>query len=168
MADVQDIKAGDYELVADHWDELTSEPDAKFATYERHVKGDIVTLSEEDAKRLVGSGAAIEPGAREKALALQLQAQLATLLAQMPDAIRSQVDPAKLAEQADEEVPVEERRVGDPGSELQNEGERPRVASASSGEGDGEVQEPPVTGGQTPVVQEPDKPAQAAKRSGRS
>lgn len=169
MADVNDIKAGDYELVADHWDETTSEPDARIWTYVRHYKGETVSLNEEDAKRLVVSGAVVEPGSRELAAAQRLRAQYQALLAQMPDELRAQLkesDPAKLAEQTPDEdsLPVEERRVGDPGSELQNEGERPRVASASSGEGDGEVQ--PPSDADDPA--QPDKPATHAGRRGRS
>lgn len=166
MADVNDIKAGDYELVADHWDETTSEPDARIWTYVRHYKGETVTLNEEDAKRLVLSGAVVEPGSRELAAAQRLRAQYQALLAQMPDELRAQLqesDPAKLAEQAsEEEVPVENRTVGDEGSELQNEGDRPRVASASSGEGDGEIQPP------AEEAAEPESPAKAANRRGRS
>lgn len=166
MADVNDIKAGSYELVADHWDEVTSKPGQPFE-FTRHYRGETVRLSQSDARRLLPSGAVRVPGEAELAAAQALQAQLAALIAQVPDELRAQLLGGNTVEEAAEELadqtpadpPVESLTVATAG--LANEGDTPRVASASSGEGDGEVQEP----GQTAPAP---KPAEAAKRSGRS
>jgi hypothetical protein len=72
--DVSDVKAGKYELVATSWDEPTSKPGDPFS-YKRHRRGDIVTLNDEEARRLVRAGAVVKPGERERGVAEQLAAQ---------------------------------------------------------------------------------------------
>jgi hypothetical protein len=92
------IKAGKYELVALSWDEPTSKPGEPFA-YKRHVRGDVITLDVEQARRLVLAGAVVKPGEREKARIAQLQAQLQAQLAALPPEVREQLkadaEPAK-------------------------------------------------------------------------
>lgn len=61
--DLNDIKAGDYELVALRWDEITSKPGEPL-DFVRHHRGDTVTLSVEDARRLVVAGAVVKPGTK--------------------------------------------------------------------------------------------------------
>ncbi len=86
MAD-QKIPAGDYEMVALLWDEVTSEPGKPF-TFTRHRQGDIVTLNEEDARRLVLAGAVVEPGSIERARVAALKQAYEAALAALPAAVK--------------------------------------------------------------------------------
>ncbi|MFW6776077.1 hypothetical protein ACOACO_17470 [Nocardioides sp. CPCC 205120] len=61
MTDLNDIKAGEYVLVALRWDEITSEP-GRPLDFTRHRQGDTVTLNVGDAKRLWAAGAIRKPG----------------------------------------------------------------------------------------------------------
>ena len=65
--DLSSIKAGEYELVALRWDEITSKPGEPF-DFVRHRKGDKVTLDVEQARRLVVAGAVVKPGAESDEL----------------------------------------------------------------------------------------------------
>ena len=70
--------AGKYELVAHLWEQ----PDPSWKPGEpylftRHVQGDTVTLTADEAERLVQAGAVVKPGEREKALVGAYQAQAA-------------------------------------------------------------------------------------------
>lgn len=89
MADT-DVKAGKYELLA-QWDEITSKPNEPL-NYTRHRPGDVVSLSEADAKRLVGAGAAVKPGDREKQAAELARANYEAALAALPDEVRDQLE----------------------------------------------------------------------------
>lgn len=135
MTDINEIKAGEYELLADSWDETTSKLGEPY-TFKRHYKGEVVTLNEEDARRLVIAGAAGEVGAREKAQLELAKAQYLAALAAVPDALRPQITEEQALESFNREVPVEELTVHTaPG--FPNEGPRPRVAEATVGEGTG-------------------------------
>ena len=150
MSDVNTIKGGEYELLAVSWDETTSKPGDPY-TFKRHYKGDTVTLSEEDARRLVPVGAVAPKGQLALQQAELLRAQYVALLASLPDEVRAQLadtDPDKLAAATPDEVPIEERRVDTVG--MTNPGDSPRVAEATVGEGDGgpenaEAEGQPVT-----------------------
>jgi hypothetical protein len=176
MPDVNEIKGGEYELLADSWDETTSEPDKPY-TFKRHYKGDLVTLSEEDARRLVPVGAVGEPGAREKAQLEVAKAQYLAALAAVPDALRSQITEEQALEAFGREIPVEELTVATaPGHP--NVGERPRVAEASTGEGTGGPENTEAVEESTGQEATPEKVAEeaeegtttvsSAKRSGRT
>jgi hypothetical protein len=162
MPDVNEIKAGEYELVADHWDQTVSKPGEPW-DFVRHYKGETVTLTVQDARRLVSAGAVAEKGARERARLAVARAQYLAALSALPEELRSQVDVDNLEPR---QIPAEELRVHEVG--LANSGERPRVASASSGEGDGEILPPAGTGPGAPVDDEPEAPAEAARKRGRS
>lgn len=86
--DINKIKAGKYQLVVQRWDRQTSKPGEPF-TFDRFSRGDEVTLSEEEARRLVPAGAAVTPGSLEKAQAERAAAQLRAALNQVPDDVRA-------------------------------------------------------------------------------
>lgn len=97
------IPAGKYELTALLWDEITSEPGKPF-TFVRHRQGEVVDLNEEDARRLVLAGAAVEPGSIERARVAALRAEYEAALAALPpepeddDAADEEVDESALPE----------------------------------------------------------------------
>lgn len=82
--DLNDVKAGDYELVAELFDQPTSKPGDPVFLYKRYIKGDIVTLDEDEAKRLVSAGAVVEPGAFERAQLAAAKAAYEAALAALP------------------------------------------------------------------------------------
>lgn len=90
---MSDIAAGKYELVALFWEEPLSKPGEPY-NFVRHVRGDVVDLNVEEARRLVQAGAVVEPGARERAAAEFAQAQYEAALAALPDAAREKVTAA--------------------------------------------------------------------------
>ena len=90
MPNIDETKAGEYELVAVQWDEPTSKPGEPF-TFIRHRRGDTVTLNEEEASRLVRAGAVVKPGEREKVAAQFAKAQFAAALAALPDDLRAEL-----------------------------------------------------------------------------
>lgn len=92
--DINDIKAGTYELVALRWDEPTSKPGEPF-TFVRHRRGDKVELSESEAKRLVLAGAVVEPGALERSAAERARREYEAALAQVPDVVRAEMGGAE-------------------------------------------------------------------------
>ena len=95
--DINEIKAGEYQLVVERWDERTSKPGEPF-TFVRHRKGDLVELDEADARRLVLAGAVVTPGELERRAAEAARRQYRALLAQMPDALRRELAAQDAAE----------------------------------------------------------------------
>jgi hypothetical protein len=133
-------KAGNYVLLDELWDEVTSKPDAPRPTFKRHVKGDVVKLDEEEATRLVDAGSVEEEGVAEQRALADARNRLRAALAVLPDHLRPAVDELS-DEQLDEladpdrEIPVEQRTVHTaPG--FINEG-HPQYAAAAHGQGDG-------------------------------
>lgn len=90
MTDLNAVTAGEYELVAVMFDQVTSKPGEPL-DYKRYRAGDIVTLDVEDARRLVKAGAVVEPGARQRAAAEAARAQYEAALAALPDAVRAEL-----------------------------------------------------------------------------
>ncbi|SDC45990.1 hypothetical protein [Nocardioides lianchengensis] len=97
--DLNDVKAGKYQLVAVRWDQITSEP-GKPLDYIRHRRGDIVELNAADARRLVKAGAVVKPGQLEKnaaeearALAERAAADYQAILAGLPEDVRAEIAP---------------------------------------------------------------------------
>lgn len=95
--DLNDVKAGKYQLVAQRWDQITSKPGEPL-DYVRHRRGDIVDLNTEDAKRLVAAGAVVKPGQLEKtraeqarAVAERAQREYEAILAGLPEDVRGDV-----------------------------------------------------------------------------
>jgi hypothetical protein len=96
--DINQIKGGQYQLIAERWDETTSKPGEPF-TFRRHRKGDKVTLSEADARRLVMAGAVVKPGEMERRVAAAALAQYRAALALVPDDLREHVqEPEQVVE----------------------------------------------------------------------
>lgn len=98
--DLNDVKAGKYQLVARRWDQITSKPGEPL-DYVRHRRGDIVDLNAEDARRLVSAGAVVKPGELEKseadrarAAAERARREYEAALAALPDEVRAEVAPA--------------------------------------------------------------------------
>lgn len=77
------MTAGLYELTALMWDQPTSRPGCP-ETYIRHLQGDIVRLTERDARRLLVAGAVVEPGTREAAALEQARLAYQAALTQSP------------------------------------------------------------------------------------
>lgn len=101
--DLNDVKAGKYQLVAVRWDQITSKPGEPL-DYVRHRRGAIVDLTAEDAKRLVAAGAVVKPGQLEKtkaeqarALAERAAADYQAILAGLPEDVRSEVAPTTVS-----------------------------------------------------------------------
>ncbi len=76
--------AGTYELTADSWDELvvvvsnhpvTGQP-VEVEHFVRHEKGDLVHLTDAQARRLLAAEAVVNPGEREAALASSPEATI--------------------------------------------------------------------------------------------
>lgn len=88
--DLNDIKAGKYELVALQWDEILSKPGEPF-NFKRHKQGDVVELNVEDARRLVRAGAVVKPGSRQKAQAQLALANFRAALEQLTPEQRKEV-----------------------------------------------------------------------------
>ena len=109
--DLNDVKAGKYQLVAVRWDQITSKPGEPL-DYVRHRKGAIVDLNAEDAKRLVAAGAVVRPGQLEKTKAEQARAQAEraaaeyqAILAGLPEDVRAEIAPATVAAAGGASVP---------------------------------------------------------------
>lgn len=77
------MSAGLYELTALMWDQPTSRPGCP-ETYIRHRQGDIVRLTDADARRLLAAGAVVEPGTREAAELEQARFAYQAALTQSP------------------------------------------------------------------------------------
>lgn len=104
MTDVNEIKAGKYQLVAVRWDQITSKPGEPL-DFTRHRRGDIVDLSAEDAKRLVLASAVVKPGQLERSAAEQARAiaeaaqrQYDAILAGLPEDVRNEVAPGTVSQ----------------------------------------------------------------------
>lgn len=78
------MKAGKYELLADHYKQQTSKPGQPFE-FTHHTKGDLVDLTAEEAERL--KDVIAKPGEAERREAERLQAQA--------DALKARADAAK-------------------------------------------------------------------------
>lgn len=107
--DLNDVKAGKYQLVAVRWDQITSKPGEPL-DYVRHRRGAIVDLTAEDAKRLVAAGAVVKPGQLEKDAAEKARAaaeraaqEYQAILAGLPEDVRSEVAPETVSQTADGE-----------------------------------------------------------------
>ncbi|HXH77310.1 hypothetical protein [Nocardioides sp.] len=103
MSEVNEIKAGKYQLVAVQWDQITSKPDEPL-DFTRHTHGAIVELSAAEARRLVGAGAVVKPGQLEKSkaerareIAEQAKAEYEAALASLPEDVRAEVAPETVA-----------------------------------------------------------------------
>lgn len=99
MTDLNDVKAGKYQLVAVRWDQITSKPGEPL-DYTRYRRGDIVNLNAEDAKRLAAAGAVVKPGELEKAQAEKAKAEAEqaaaayqATLAGLPEDVRKEATP---------------------------------------------------------------------------
>jgi hypothetical protein len=107
VTDLNEIKAGRYQLVAQSWEHITSKPTEPL-DFTRYVRGDIVELNVEDAKRLFAAGAVVVPGQLEKAAVERAraefelaQAQLNALISGLPDDVRAEVAPDTVAQEPD-------------------------------------------------------------------
>lgn len=145
--DINDVKAGDWELVADQWDEVTSKPGQPL-DYTRHYAGDVVTLNQADARRLFKGGAIVKPGSREKALAEAALAQAVALLGSLPDDMRTalivdhlQLDPAAVAEQHTPAVAELQRQLDEAREQLAGQS----GITSPAGDGGGGVSRPAKT-----------------------
>jgi hypothetical protein len=140
MTDVNEIQGGEYELLALSWDETTSKPGEPF-TYVRHYQGETVTLSEEDARRLVPVGAVAQKGAREQAELEAARARYLAALAQVPDEFRQlsglETDPTKAVTSVEDVQPAPEDLTVQTADGFPNPGPEPRIAEAAVGEGTG-------------------------------
>lgn len=83
--------AGRYELVSLFWEEPISKPGEPY-NFVRHVRGDLVDLDDENARRLLAAGAVVEPGSRERAAAMAAKAQYEAALAALPDSVKAELD----------------------------------------------------------------------------
>lgn len=90
MIDVNDVKAGTYEVACLQFDKITSKPGDPLV-YTRYRRGDAVELDVATARRLVRAGAVVEPGAAERAAAEAARLQYEAALAALPAAVREQV-----------------------------------------------------------------------------
>lgn len=101
--DLNDIKAGKYQLVSQRWDQITSKPGEPL-DYIRHRRGDVIELNSEDAKRLVAAGAVVKPGQLEQSraeqareLAERAQREYEAVLAGLPEDVRAEIAPGTVS-----------------------------------------------------------------------
>ena len=90
MTDTNEIKAGEYELLSELFDQPLSKPEDKVFRFKRYRRGAIVTLNEEEAKRLVLAGAVVEKGALQRAAVAAAKAAYEAALAALgpvPDGV---------------------------------------------------------------------------------
>ncbi len=115
--DVNSITAGDYELVAELYDQPAAglKPSDPF-DFTRYKKGDVVTLSVTEAKRLVTAGAVVKPGEAEKMRAQAMATSMQAHLTALPDEVRGEIlatfqppEPPEPAAPADPQTPVEQQ-----------------------------------------------------------
>lgn len=90
MTDVNEIRAGSYELVSAFWDEIHSKPGEPL-DFTRHRQGDVVKLDTSEARRLVLAGAAVSPGDRERDAVARARLAYEQALAALPADVREQV-----------------------------------------------------------------------------
>lgn len=103
MSNLDDVKAGKYELIAVSWDRITSKPGQPLE-FIRHRQGEVVDLDVEQARRLLRANAVVKQGERQRAAVAAAQAQLQAALAAVPPELREQV-------QADVQPPKPEPSV---------------------------------------------------------
>lgn len=130
---LNDVKAGKYQLVAVRWDQITSKPGEPL-DYIRHRRGAIVDLTAEDAKRLVAAGAVVKPGQLEKtkaeqarALAERAAAEYQAILAGLPEDVRAEIAPRAAPSPGTATGKTEGSGSGDQSS-AQSEGPKPGTA----------------------------------------
>jgi hypothetical protein len=136
--DLNDVKAGKYQLVAARWDQITSKPGEPL-DYIRHRRGAILDLTAEDAKRLVAAGAVVKPGQLEKeaadrarAAAEQAAANYQAILAELPEDVRAEVAPETVAKDEGPKAGSVEFIVAEVGDDV----EKAKAAlAAETGEG---------------------------------
>lgn len=119
---LNDVKAGKYQLVVSRWDQITSEP-GKPLDYVRHRRGDIVELNSEDAKRLVAAGAVVKPGQLEKSkaeaakdLAERAKVEYEAILAGLPEDVRAEIAPETVSQTSSE--PTAKEIVAEVGTDV--------------------------------------------------
>lgn len=105
MADVSDVKAGKYQLVALRWDKILSKPGEPF-DFKRYHRGDEITLDVEDARRLVAAGAVVKPGELERQRAEEAKRAYEAAMALVPDSLREE-DTGATGETGGAEVPAD-------------------------------------------------------------
>lgn len=88
--EIDQVQAGEYELVAEQFDQPLSKPGEPF-NFKRYVRGDKVTLDVAEARRLYAGGAVVLPGEREKLAAQAAVAAAAAALALVPEEFRDQI-----------------------------------------------------------------------------
>lgn len=81
--DIDQVQEGEYELVAELFDQPLSKPGEPF-NFKRYVRGDKVTLNVEEARRLYSAGAVVEPGSIERARVSALKVAYEAALAALP------------------------------------------------------------------------------------
>ncbi len=91
--DIDQIQAGEYELVAELFDQRTSPLDKPF-DFKRYRRGDTVTLDVEEARRLYAAGAIQPVGQRQLQAAEQARLAYAAALALVPEQVRAQLPDA--------------------------------------------------------------------------
>lgn len=141
MAQDNDVKAGEYELLDLFWDRRTSDVQDRVQTFHRHVQGEVLDLDEEEAQRLVAGGSVAPAGERQAREAAAALSRFTAALSQVPDSVRA----ALLKELGSQEAVQDalENAETDPENltvatapGLVAEGS-PRYASAALGEGTG-------------------------------
>lgn len=140
MPDVNDIKAGRYELLDLQWDEPTSKPGDPVFTFTRHYKGEVLDLDEANARRMVLAGSVAQEGELERQALAAARAQYLAALAALPDDVRATEGVRNLSvedvQTAVEDLPDEERTVATSRGGFTPPG-APRYGDAAHGEGDG-------------------------------
>jgi hypothetical protein len=139
VTDVNEIKAGKYELVAERWDKITSKPTEPL-DFVRYRKGDVIDLNVDEARRLVLAGAVVKPGSREEAQATAALQQLRVAL----EALTPEQRQALLATGESVETPTVPKKRAAKKSVAKNTGAPVTVAPT-----------PPVTPGPAGPSEEP-------------
>jgi hypothetical protein len=131
---LNDVKAGKYQLVAVRWDKITSKPGEPL-DYERYRRGDLVDLNVEDAKRLVAAGAVVKPGQLErtaaeqaKAIAERAAADYQAVLAGLPEDVRKEVAPDTVSAEPE---PPKPPKVADVLKDVGDDAEKAKAALAA-------------------------------------
>ncbi len=88
--DIDQVQAGEYELVAELFDQRTSPLDKPF-DFKRYRRGDTVTLDVEEARRLYAAGAVQPVGQRQLQAAEQARLAYAAALALVPEQLRAEL-----------------------------------------------------------------------------
>lgn len=118
MPDLNNVTAGEYELVAELFDQRTSPLDKPF-TFTRYTRGERVVLDEADAKRLVAAGAVVVPGELQRAVFEAAKAQYEAALAAL--ALQAPPEPPQ-APEPPAEKPLQDKTVPELQAFAQTEG----------------------------------------------